>query len=442
MESANNRRESQQAGGNRRLFLKTSSAATLSGALGIAPIAHASESEPFRIALVGCGGRGTSAAVQTLNANPQAKLVVMADAFENRLNSSLRILQRQKIRDRVEVPKERQFVGLDAYQQALAADVDMVLLCTPPGFRPAQFEAAVEAGKHVFMEKPVATDAPGVRRVFAANKRAKEKRLVVAVGHHLRHEDKHRQLIQRIHDGAIGEVQYLRAYFNSRGVWVKTRKPGQSEMEYQVNNWYYFTWLSGDHIVEQHIHDLDVCNWIMQGHPVEAQGMGGRQVRKGSLYGEIFDHHAVEFTYANGVKLFSFCRHIPDCWNSFSQHVVGSKGSADLIGHGDTVLQVKGQEPVTWKRNHDGHQIEHDDLFAAMRAGKPYNECDVATASTMTAILGRMASYSGKVVTWDEGLNSQVDLAPERLAWDALPRSLPDDEGQYACAMPGKTNVL
>ena len=200
----------------------------------------------------------------------------MADAFQDRLDGSLRAIQSQ-CADRVDVPAERQFTGLDCHAKAIACDVDMVLLCTPPGFRPVQFEAAVKAGKHVFMEKPVATDAPGVRKIMAANEEAKKKGLVVAVGHHLRHESKHIEVVQRIHDGTIGELKYMRAYFNSSGVWVRPRQPGQTEMEYQVRNWYYFNWLCGDHIVEQHVHDIDVCNWMADAHPVEANGMGGRR---------------------------------------------------------------------------------------------------------------------------------------------------------------------
>ena len=224
-----------------------------------------------------------------------------------------------------------------------------MLLCTPPGFRPAQFEAAVKAGKNIFLEKPVAVDAVGVRKVMAANEAAKKKGLAVAVGHHLRHEPKHFELIQKIHDGAIGKLQYTRVYYNCSGVWVRKRKPDQTEMQYQVRNWYYFNWLSGDHIVEQHVHDIDVGNWIAQGHPIEAQGFGGRQVRIGKDFGEIFDHHIVEFTYADGVKMFSYCRHIPNCWDSFSEHAQGTKGKADMEGHGKTTLLVDGQDPMRWK---------------------------------------------------------------------------------------------
>ena len=251
-----------------------------------------------------------------------------------------------------------------------------MLLCTPPGFRPAQFEAAVEAGKHVFMEKPVAVDGPGVRRVLAANQKAKDKGLAVAVGHHLRHETKHREVIQRLQDGVIGEIPLMRVFFCTGPLWNRPRLEGESEMHYQVRNWYYFNWLSGDHIVEQHVHDLDVINWLKNDHPIRANGMGGRQVREGKEFGEIFDHHAVEFDYADGSKMMSFCRQIGGCWNSFSEHAQGTKGRADIEGHGRSTIFVDGKEPMSWKRERDGHQVEHDHFFAALLAGEPYNEGD------------------------------------------------------------------
>ena len=313
---------------SRREFLKNTgrfvAASALAGAM--IPRVHAAGGDTIKIALIGCGGRGTGAAVNALSTKANVKLVAMADAFKDSLESSLGNLQKQ-YKDRVDVPEERRFTGLDAYQKAIQSGVDMVLLCTPPGFRPMQFEAAVKAGKHVFMEKPVATDAPGVRRIMAANEEAKKKKLAVAVGHHLRHEAKHREIIKRIHDGAIGELKFLRVYFNTGAIWVRPRRPDQSEMQYQVRNWYHFTWLSGDHIVEQHVHDIDVGNWIAKAHPVEAEGMGGRQVCVGKDVGEIFDHHAVEFTYANGLKMFSYCRQIPGCWDSFTEHAHGTKGT-------------------------------------------------------------------------------------------------------------------
>lgn len=428
---------------SRRRFIGASAAATVASTLPLVSAAHAAGSDEVRIALVGCGGRGTGAALQALenSSGARVKLVALADAFRQRLDTAYRGLKKRRP-EQVDVPEERRFVGLDAYQKAIDCDIDMVLLCTPPGFRPAQFEAAVDAGKHVFMEKPVATDAPGVRRVMAANQRAKQKQLLVAVGHHLRHEVKHQEMIDRIDDGAIGKVQFLRAYFNAAGVWVNPRKAHETEMQHQVRNWYYFTWLSGDHIVEQHVHDLDVCNWVMKGPPVEARGAGGRQVRIGSQYGEIFDHHSVEFTYANGVKMFSFCRHIPNCWDSFSQHIHGDRGSISIEGHGAAELRTNGATAVTVERGPDGHQVEHDRLFAALLEGRPYNEADYSAASTMTAILGRMASYSGQIVTYEDGLNSSIDLAPSSMTWDADTPVKPGDDGLYACAIPGRTKVI
>ena len=420
---------------------KVAAAAASTAALSVARGAHAAGSDLVRIALIGCGGRGTGAAINALSTKANVKLVAMADAFKDRIDNSLRAIHSQ-CPGKVDVPQDRKYVDLDGYEKAIRSDVDMVLLCTPPGFRPRHIEAAVAAGRHIFAEKPLATDAPGVRRVMGANQEAKKKGLLVAVGHHLRHEAKHKEALKRIHDGAIGQVMYMRIYFNSSGVWVMPRKPGQTEMQHQVRNWYYFNWLCGDHIVEQHVHDIDVANWFMKDqHPVQANGMGGRQVRVGKEYGEIFDHHSVEFEYADGAKLFSCCRHIPGCWESFAEYAHGTRGHADIQGHGNSILCVDGQPPKEWKRGPDGHQVEMDDLFAALAAGQPYNECDYAIQSTMTAILGRMATYSGQVVKWDDAISSTLDLAPERLAWDATPKSLPGPDGLYPCAIPGVTKA-
>jgi len=429
---------------SRRDFLKTATVAA-AGAAAWSTISwsrsvHAAGDDVIKIALIGCGGRGTGAAVNALNTKANVKLVAMADAFQDSLEGSLAAIGKEH-KDRVDVPAERQFVGLDAYQKAIDCGVDVVLLCTPPGFRPMQYEAAVKAGKHVFMEKPVATDAPGIRRVMAANAEAKTKKLAVAVGHHLRHEVKHREIMQRIHDGAIGDLAFLRVYFNTGAIWVRPRRPDQTEMQHQVRNWYHFTWLSGDHIVEQHVHDIDIGNWIAKGHPIEAQGMGGRQVCVGKDVGEIYDHHAVEFTYPGGVKMFSYCRQIPGCWESFSQHAHGTKATADIEGHGRSILSVAGQPPMRWDRGPDGHQVEMDDLFGSLLAGKPYNEADWATESSLTGILGRMASYSGKLVKWEDALDSTLDLTPKNLAWDAETLVKPGPDGCYACAMPGVTKA-
>lgn len=419
----------------------TAAAAAGITAVTLARSVHAAGSDVVRIALIGCGGRGTGAAINALSTKAPVRLVAMHDAFRDRLDSSLKAIQ-ARCPDRVDVPEERKFTGLDGYLHAIDAGVDMVLLCGPPGFRPMQFEAAVKAGKHVFMEKPVATDAPGIRRILAANAEAKRKGLAVAVGHHLRHEVKHKEAIRRIHEGMIGQVKFLRIYFNSSGVWVYQRRPDETEMQYQVRNWYYFTWLSGDHIVEQHVHDIDVANWVMRGHPVSANGMGGRQVRIGKQYGEIFDHHSVEFEYADGTRCFSVCRHMPGCWESFSEHAHGTKGEVSIEGHGRAVLRVVGGPTLKWERGPDGHQLEMDDLFAALRAGQPYNEGDFGAEASMTAILGRMATYSGRVVRWDEAIQSTLDLSPERLAWDAQPKPRPGPDGLYPCAIPGVTRAL
>ena len=425
---------------NRRDFLKKGAAASLAG-LALAQSVHAAGSDQIKIALIGCGGRGTGAAVNALSTKANVKLVAMHDAFRDRLDGAYRAIAGQ-FKDKIDVPEERKFTGIDGYLKAIEAGVDMVLLCGPPGFRPMQFEAAVKAGKHVFMEKPVCTDAPGYRRIRAANAEAKKKGLYVAVGHHLRHEIKHKEVIRRIHDGAIGDVKFLRIYFNSSGVWVHGRKPSETEMEYQVRNWYYFNWLSGDHIVEQHVHDIDVANWIMKGPPVSANGMGGRQVRIGKDYGEIFDHHAIEFEYADGTRCFSFCRHIPGCWESFSEHAHGTKGEVNIEGHGRSFLRVNGGESMKWERGPDGHQLEMDDLFAALLAGQPYNEGDHGADASMTAILGRMATYSGQVIRWEDAIKSEINLAPDTFTWDAKPKSAPGPDGIYPCAIPGVTKTV
>ena len=451
MNDKSSRRGSERV--SRRGFIERTgiglTAGAVAGSLGISRGAHAGGSDLIKLALIGCGGRGTGAATQALSnaVHSNVKLVAMADAFDDRLKSSLKRIS-AKCPGQVDVPGERQFSGVECHRGAIECDPDMVLLCTPPGFRPMQFEDAVNAGKHVFMEKPVAVDSPGVRRVIAANELAKEKGLAVAVGLNGRHSQAARDSIARLHDGAIGRIDWVRAYYNSSGVWVRPRQPGQTEMQYQVMNWYYFNWLSGDHIVEQKVHYLDASNWVMgDGHPTQANGMGGRQVRTDAAaveqgnpigsYGDIFDHHAVEFDYPDEAKLFSYCRHMPNCWNHTGWTAHGTQGSA---GYGRTgvVVSADGKEPEEFARDKiDTHQIEHDHLFAALVAGEPYNEGDYGWKSTMTAILGRMATYSGKTVTWDEALNSNLDLSPTGYAWDSQPQPQPGEDGGYPIPVPG-----
>lgn len=422
---------------SRRSFLQGSTLAVVGGSLALARSAHAAGAdETIRVGLVGCGGRGTGAAAQALSTTGPVKLVAMADAFEDSLTGSLNSLKKQiKDASRIDVPQERQFVGLDGYQKLLDAGVDLVILATPPGFRPAQFEAAVKAGKHVFMEKPVAVDAPGVRQVLAATAEAKKKGLGVGVGLQRRHQLSYLETIKRLQDGEIGDLVTGRVYWNGAGVWDprKTREQVASDMEYQVRNWYYYNWLSGDHIVEQHIHNLDVFNWAKGGYPVAAQGMGGRQVRIDPKYGEIYDHHAVEFEYEDGSRCFSFCRHIPNCWNSVTEHIQGTKGAADLSG---ATIEVKGGERWRYRGDKNNpYQTEHDDLFASIRSGNPLNEGEYGALSSMTAILGRMCTYSGKMIKWDEALNASLSLGPTKLTWDAAPPA-------PVVAVPGHTDVF
>lgn len=425
---------------SRREFLKTSSVITagaaVAGTLGVTRSAHAAGDDEIKIALIGCGGRGTGAAEQALSTQGKVKLVAMADAFRDRLDGAYNHLSNAR-KDRVDVPEERKFVGFDAYQKAIDCGVDLVVLATPPGFRPIQFEAAVKAGKHVFMEKPVATDPAGIRKFMAAAAESKKKGLAVGVGLQRHHQQEYVETIKRIQDGAIGDIISARVYWNGQTPWVHPRKPGQTEMEYQMRNWYYFVWTCGDHIVEQHIHNMDVINWVKGKHPVQANGMGGCQVRKGKDYGETFDHHCVEFEYDDGTRMFSQCRHIPGCWNSVSEHLHGTKGTSNCINTitGENAFRYRGENP-------NPYQVEHDVLFASIRSGNPINEAEYGGNSTMTAILGRMCTYSGQLLTWDQAINSTVTYMPEQFAWDAKMPSLPDENGLYQVPMPGITKVV
>ncbi len=308
--------------------------------------AWAAGSDLLKIALVGCGGRGSGAADQALKTSGATQLVAMADVLPEKLEKGLESLKSQHA-EQVEVPPDHQFTDFDGYKKAISL-AEVVILATSPGFRPIHFEEAIRQGKHVFMEKPVATDAPGIRRVLAAAEEAKKKNLKVGVGFQRRHQRGYLELVKRIQDGGVGDILLLRCYWDGGSRDGVERQPGENEMHYQIRNWYYFTWLSGDHIVEQHVHNLDVCNWIKGTHPVRAQGMGGRQVRNAKRHGQIFDHHFVEFEYADGVRMMSQCRQIPGCWPSVSEYVLGSKGTADLVA-GRNLFAIKGAN--AWRYN-------------------------------------------------------------------------------------------
>ena len=432
----------------RREFVKTAGLA--SGAILAAPLMSnanffSGANDVIKVALIGCGGRGTGAAVQALRSKQNVKLVAMADAFKDRIDSAYKAITGDlseagisgDITKMIDVPEERKFVGFDAYKQAIAL-ADVVILTTPPGFRPIHFEEAVNQNKHIFMEKPVATDPEGIKKVLAAAAVAKSKKLNVVVGLQRHYQNSYRELFKR--KDMIGEITSAQAWWNNDGVWVNQRKEGQTEMEYQMRNWYYFNWLCGDHITEQHIHNIDVINWFKGAYPVKAQGMGGREVRKGKDNGEIFDHHYVEFHYADGSILNSQCRHIKNTMSKVDELIVGTKGkifcgAANIRDHKGGLLYQFDR-----KTENDPYQSEHDELFAAIAKGEyKFADAENGAKSTMTSILGRMATYSGKLVEWDKALNCGLNLQPTAYSWDTLPKSLPDANGQYKIAVPGIT---
>jgi predicted dehydrogenase len=412
--------------------------AAVAGTIAAFPNVHAAGSDVLRVGLVGCGGRGTGAATQALAADSNVKLVALADAFEDRLEQSLATLQRdEKVSSKIDVPRERRFVGFDAYKKLLESGVDVVLLCTPPHFRPEHLHAAIGAGKHVFAEKPVAVDARGVHSVLETCARAKTKSLSVVSGLCLRYDNGFRETVRRIHDGAIGDVVTLFANDYRSGRWAKPRQPDWTEMTYQMRNWYNFTWLSGDFNVEQHVHFLDVCAWVMKDrYPEKAIAMGGRQALTGTEYGQIFDHFSVVYEYADGARLVSNCRQQPGCKNDLSVQVMGTRGRANLAERrkGMRITSADGEWTFDGPQN-QMFQTEHDLLFAAIRSGRPINNGEYMARSTLLAIMGRMAAYTGQQVTWEQAMNSKEDLSPARYAWDAPPPA-------SRIAVPGQTALV
>lgn len=432
----------------RRAFLGTSAgavAATALSQMAISPAVRAAGSDTVTIALIGCGGRGSGAAYNALRTSGgPVQLIAMADAFRDRLDHSYQVLT-QNFPDKVNVPEERKFVGFDAYKHAIDLGPDMVILATPPGFRPIHFEYAIKQGRHVFMEKPVAVDAPGVRQVLAAAEEAKKKGLKVGVGLQRHHDPAYIETINRIRDGAIGEVNFMRAYWNGTTPWVRTRaellkqKPDLTEMEYQMRNWYFFNWLCGDHINEQHIHNIDVCCWLKNDYPIYAQGQGGRQVRTGKDYGEIYDHHFVEYTFRDGSVMLSQCRQMDNTLQHVAEYAHGSKGTSQLSG----TINVKGERPWRYRGERvDPYQAEHEALFRAIRNNEEFNEAFNGALSTMTSIMGRMATYSGARIEWDKALASELSLMPEKFDFNANPPVMPNEDGYYPIPTPGVTRVL
>lgn len=438
---------------------KTATAGAVAVPAVLASRVHAAGSDEIKLGLIGCGGRGSGAAAQAMSTGRNVKLWAMADAFGDRLESSLSSLSRGRAgKSKVEpgkgfgnsldVPSSRRFVGLDGYRRLIDAGVDLVVLTGPPAYRPLHFERAVEAGKHVFMEKPLATDAVGVKRILAAGDVAAEKNLKVGVGLQRHHQATYLEAVKRIHDGEIGKVVSMRCFWNG-GPPAKTALPREdmTELQYQVRNWYFFDWLSGDHICEQHIHNLDICNWVKQGHPASAVGLGGRQVRTDKRFGNIFDHHAVVYTYDDGTKMHSYCRQMRGCKNLIAEQIDGSEGTAEL---GTTRCSLTSHSGKTiWaspRRRPDDYvspyQVEWNVLVDAILNDRPHHEVEYAAVSTMTAVLGRLATYSGQEIAWDEAYEKQKSITTDAENWDAPAPIRPNTDGGYRIPIPGVTKVL
>jgi predicted dehydrogenase len=436
---------------SRRDFLRTSGTAAAGVALAgaLARPGYAAEDNTIKIALIGCGGRGTGAAAEALSTQGPTQLWAMADFFEHRLQSSLKNLQ-QRYAAKIDVPPERQFVGLDGFKKAMETldKGSVVLLATPPAFRPIHVEHAVRKDLHVFMEKSFAVDAPGIRRVLRAGELAREKNLKIAGGLMSRHSKPLAEAIAQIHDGLIGDVITAWAYrmHGPVGVSPKNDRP---ELSYQIANYSCFTWLNGSFIVDWLIHNIDVCCWVKNDWPVSVQGMGGRQTRKDA--DQLFDHYAAEYSFADGTRMFAQGRHINKCYDFFGDIIHGATGSA-VLGEGISDPRifkghVQAAKNLIWRYRGEPcnqYQVEHDRLFDAIRNDKPYNETERCAKSCLTAIMGRMACESGQTITWDAAMNSDLELAPglENLTMDSAAPVMPDAKGQYPIAMPGQTQVL
>lgn len=388
---------------DRRQLLSASAASA--AALSLPRFAWGQASDTIKVGVIGCGGRGTGAAHNCIDSSDGIEVVAMGDLMEDRLNSSRSSLSQRE--SGYAVTDDHCFVGWDAYEKVIASDVDLVILATPPHFRPMHLRAAIDAGKHVFMEKPVAVDAPGVRTVIAAGEDARAKGLGIVAGTQRRHQFEYIETIKRIHDGEIGEIVGGQCWWNQGGLWMKPREDDWTDMEWQLRNWLYFTWLSGDHICEQHIHNIDVLNWAIGGPPKKAVGMGGRQSRTDPAYGHVFDHFAVEYEYEGGVLIQSHCRQVDNCANKVAERVVGTKGVSNPSGtiRGESNWRYDGDRPSPYVQ-------EHTDLIASIRAGEPLNEAKRVAESTLSAIMGRMSAYSGQAVTFEQALASEETLAP------------------------------
>ncbi len=424
---------------SRRQFIKTSSlaAAGAAAAAGFPAVLRGQATQPINAVIIGIGGRGGGAGKDFLEgakkAGAEGKIVAVADIFPS---------QAKRGTENFEVPPDKCFSGFDAYRKALEVPgVNYAILATPPGFRPAHFKACIEAGKNVFMEKPVAADAAGCRVIYEGYEQAKGKNLKVAAGTQRRHRPSYIESVKRIHDGAIGDVTALRAYWvNTNPIWYRDPE-GSTDLERQIHNWYHYIWLSGDHICEQHVHNLDIANWIMNDHPVKCWGMGARQ-QLGDKPSEIWDNFAIEYQYANGVRLASYCGQIHRSWGSVSEAAQGSLGTAELF---DGRNYLKTKDGKTWRptgiTEDNGYVNEHRDLIKAILEDKPLNEAKQVADSTLTAIMGREAAYSGGAVSWEDMANCKFTYGPEQLFQDCSKMTW----GEFRTLvppMPGRHDVL
>ncbi len=430
----------ENTGPTRREVLKTASLASLAAAFPGGLFASG-VSERIRVGLIGCGGRGTGAAVDCANASPDVVIAAMGDTFADQLEWSQGKLKQELAADRLAVTPETSFAGLDAYEKVLATDVDLVILATPPFFRPAHLKAAIEAGKHVFTEKPVAVDPRGVRSVIATSELAAGKGLAIVAGTQRRHQAHYLEIMKRVQGGDIGELVAGQCYWNMGALWVERAAKNWvnrivdnwSDMEWQIRNWLFTGWCSGDHIVEQHVHNLDVMNWAFGAHPVECTGMGGRAARTDAMYGNIFDHFAVEYEYPNGARVLSMCRQTAGASENVSERVVGATG---FTFSDSTDGYIKGAKPYEYPEASPNPYVqEHADLIASIKAGKPLNEGRQVAESCLTAIMGRMSAYTGRALSWDWVMNaSKLDLTPPHMEFKELPR--------LEVPIPGQTRLV
>ena len=437
----NNQNKDRKQSMSRREFIKATSTASLVAAISGSGALFASGSDKIRVGLIGCGGRGTGAAIDCVNSSPNVVIRALGDIFQDCWESSLKKLKENLPKENLAVKPDSCFSGFDNYKGVLASDIDLVILAAPPHFRPQHLKAAVEAGKHIFMEKPVAVDPIGVRSVIASSELAVQKGLAIVAGTQRRHQAHYTEIMERVHNGAIGEIVAGQCYWNMGALWVEramenwnNRKAKEwSSMEWQIRNWLFLTWLSGDHIVEQHVHNLDVINWAIGSPPVNCMGMGGRQVRTQPEFGNIFDHFAVEYEYPNGARVMSMCRQTPGCADNVSERVMGTKGLAYMDGANGYIRGLNAH--TVEKESPNPYVQEHTDLIASIRKGTPLNEGKRIAESTLTAIMGRMSAYTGRALSWDWVMNaSKLDLSPPRYEFGDL---------QVApVAVPGKTELV